>query len=680
MRRARESQSPALLGLTRLTRWFLLSGLVGAIAGLGAVAFFLLSHALAELCMGFLVGYEPLSPANEPHVPLGLHVDHGLIPWLLLVVPTVGGLLSGWIVFQFAPEAEGHGTDSVIEAYHRNRGRIRIRVPLVKMIASSITLGTGGSAGREGPIAQIGAGFGSWLGEVLKLSVKERRILLAAGMGAGVGAIFKAPLAGALFATEVLYRDTDMEGEVLLPAALSSILAFAIYASFPFVGYKPLFGLPGLESSDATFAMDWQFDNAYELIPYFVLAIVVSAGAWLWVRSFYGIAGLFQRLPIPRMLKPGLGGLITGAIGLGLYLSVGAWLGDDGLQEHLLAVIGFGYSILQGGLSTQEFAPAWIVVFLLVAAGKVVTTSCSIGSGGSGGVFGPSMVIGGSLGGAVGVLAQMVATNLGVPELVPNPAAFIIVGMAGFFSGAARTPVSTVVMVSEMTGSYGLLAPSMFVCTLSAILVRGPSLYRNQPSKRTDSPAHRGDFIVDLLENTTVRDAYRRNPRPAQTIPESMTLNRLIPLITGTNQPYFPVVDAEGRITGIFSLNDIREVLYDRETLGDLVAAKDFATSMVVVLREGESLNEALAKFTVRNIDELPVLEDAPGEASTADKPAETSPQGRFIGMLSRREVLAMYTEKLAAWKEDVAHETVADTRIRGRAGRRESGRAGRVP
>src|SRR5215831_17120861 len=217
-----------------------LSLVVGVIAGVAAIAFFAACQVVAHYALGVAAGYHPSGPGGEP--PLFAEPTEALRPWLLLVVPTVGGLLSGLLVFALAPEAEGHGTDSAIAAYHLHQGRIRPRVPLVKIVASALTLGTGGSGGREGPIAQIGAGFGSFLGGLLRLRPAERRVLMAAGMGAGVAAIFRAPLAGALFAAEVLYRSPDFESEVIIPAALASVMA---YCTFCLVfGWAPLFSLP----------------------------------------------------------------------------------------------------------------------------------------------------------------------------------------------------------------------------------------------------------------------------------------------------------------------------------------------------------------------------------------------------------------------------------------------------
>ena len=245
-----------------------LSLVVGVISGLGAIVFYAACQLVFHVALDGLVGYRPSSPGGE--MALFEDTTTTFRPWLLLIVPTVGGLLSGWIVFTFAPEAEGHGTDSAIAAYHYHQGQIRTRVPLIKIISSALTISTGGSGGREGPIAQIGGGFGSFLGSTLRLRPAVRRILMAAGMGAGVAAIFRLPLAGALFAAEVLYRSPDFESEVIMPSALASISAYCTFGLA--FGWTPLFSLPPEVLNALT------FNNPIELISYTILALFSVVG------------------------------------------------------------------------------------------------------------------------------------------------------------------------------------------------------------------------------------------------------------------------------------------------------------------------------------------------------------------------------------------------------------------
>jgi CIC family chloride channel protein len=443
-----------------------LASVVGIVAGIGAIAFYIATRLVEHYALGALAGYYPEPhPGGEPSFAWLVAWDHPLYLWLLLLIPTLGGLISGVLVFTLAPEAEGHGTDAVIAAYHHRQGQIRPRVPLVKMVASAVTLGTGGSGGREGPIAQIGAGFGSLLANMLRLRPAERRVLMAAGMGAGIAAIFRAPLAGTMFAAEVLYRSPEFEPEVIIPAGMASVVSYCVFGAY--TGWKPLFTIP-----------DLTFTNPWQLGPYLLLALFMILLAMLYTRSFYGCKRLFDRLPIRRHFRPAVGAFLTGLVGVVLYL-LAQRCGVDAPQR-MLAVLAFGYSAIQGAVTQDGNMGA--VILLTIALGKILTTSLTIGSGGSGGVFGPSMVIGGCGGGALGVLFNHLW-----PGLVPHPASFVIVGMAGFFAAAAKTPFSTIIIVSEMTGGYFLLLPSLWVCTIAFILSDEQSIYSSQKASR----AHR---------------------------------------------------------------------------------------------------------------------------------------------------------------------------------------------
>jgi CIC family chloride channel protein len=482
---AEQSPAPPRLGdrllhwIKRLppqTRLMALSMVVGVIAGLGAILFYLAGEVVFRFALTDLGGYSPLQAGGESSLfPPSLTP---LRPWLLVVIAGVGGLLCGWIVYTFAPEAEGHGTDAVIRAFHHRDGVIRPRVPIVKLIASAITLGTGGSGGREGPIAQIGAGFGSFLGGALGLSARERRLLMAAGMGAGIAAIFRAPLAGTLFAAEVLYSQSDLESDVLIPAGLGSVTAYCTFATA--LGWQPLFDIP------PDIAKLLVFENALELIAYLLLAMVMVALAAVYVRSFYGLTRAFHRLPIKPHFRPMIGATLTAILAVGAYYALARHGQGD---QRALTILSFGYGIIQEALLMSPVdEPSWHfgVVLLVVSIGKLLGTGLTIGSGGSAGVFGASMVIGGCCGGALGLALDHIA-----PGIAPHPACFVMVGMAGFFAAAAKTPFSTIVMVSEMTGNYNLLLPTLWVCSLSFLLSEPHSIYSEQAPNLALSPVHR---------------------------------------------------------------------------------------------------------------------------------------------------------------------------------------------
>ncbi|MCA9079785.1 MAG: chloride channel protein [Planctomycetaceae bacterium] len=598
-------------------KWTVLSVLVGVIAGLGGILFQIAGQIVVSNTLAPMAGYVPPEAKGE-HATIEAHPAESFSPWMIVAVMTAGGLASGWLVYTFAPEAEGHGTDAAIDAFHNKRGVIRWHIPIVKTLASAITLGTGGSGGREGPIAQIGASFGSYLATALNLTARDRRILLAAGMGAGVGSIFRAPLAGALFAAEILYSDSDFEAEVFIPAATASIIGYSVFTMWlpEEIRYVPLFGKP-----ETPFIAG----GPEILIPYAVLALLLVLVGALYIKVFYGVHKLFAKLPLPKMVRPAIGAGLAGTLGVGLFFAMGK-------NPHALAVLSTGYGVLQEALTHP--GSVGISMLLTVAMIKILTTSLTISSGGSGGVFGPSMVIGGCVGAAVGLAFQSVW-----PSAVPRPEAFGIVGMAGFFAGCAHAPFSTIIMVSEMTGGYGLLLPTMWVSTLTFLMGRPWKLYVKQVPSRLESPAHRGDFLVDVLEGIRVEDVYNRDDDHTL-VPESATLDDIVHMLAETRQHYFPVVDANQKLIGIFSADDVRTYLYD-ETLWKLANARDVMNGNVVAVTPEDDLNTAMRCFTSIAIDELPVV--------------DSHDRGRLLGTLRHKETIAAYNRRLMEFKRAAA-------------------------
>lgn len=597
-------------------KWFLLSTLVGIVAGCGGIVFQVSEQAIFRAASQGIAGFSPKEAAGEQR----LFTDPGqsFSPLIMLLVLGAGGLAAGLLVQTFAPEAEGHGTDAAIEAYHQKRGYIRPIVPLIKLLASVITLGTGGSGGREGPIAQIGAGFGSALGTWLKLPARDRRILMAAGMGAGIGAIFRAPLAGALFSAEILYRDADLETEVIVPAAVASIVGYTVFSFWlpPQIRFVPLFGD----------SLHHQLGSLLELVPMTLLALGLVVVSVVYIKVFYAGHHYSKRSPIPALLRPVIGAMTAGLLGFGLYYAMGE-------NQHALAVLGTGYGTLQEALSNPGRVGIWLL--LAIALIKILTTSATIGTGGSGGVFGPSMVIGGCTGGAIGQFLHWVW-----PTAVPYPAVYSVVGMAGFFAGCAHAPISTIVMVSELTGDYSLLVPTMWVSTLCFVLCHRWTLYEKQVASRLDSPAHRGDFLVDVLEGIKVNDVPWKD---RQTIPEGTTLKEILHLLAETRQHYFPVIDKDNRFVGIFSTDDVRGYLFNEE-IWELANARDVMTTRVVSVTPDDDLNTVLTRFTELNLDELPVV--AKGGAT------------ELLGMLRRKDVIARYNQSLESHRQDARDHT----------------------
>jgi chloride channel protein, CIC family len=595
------------LGVT--FRILLLSGLVGVVAGIGAIVFQYASESLWELSLSVLNRRPQIGSGQSAFVH----------PLIFFSLPAMGGLLSGWVVWKFAPEAAGHGTDAAIEAYHRKRGYIRPQVPLVKLLASAITIGTGGSGGREGPIAQIGAGFGSILGRALHLSRKERRVLMVAGVGAGVGAIFRAPIAGAIFASEVLYSDPDFESEVVIPTGIAAAVAYAVFASGVENGLDPLFTTP-----------DFSFRGPLELGPYLVLALTMAFLAGVYVQFFYFVHRLFERWTLHPIVKPAVGGLLTGIVGYVVW-SIFAPIDQGRLSQDALSVMSYGYDVLQRFLARDTagdgFHSAEFSLLIVVAFSKVITTSCTIGSGGSGGVFGPSMVIGGCAGGAMGIIFHQ-----WIPEICPDPGAYVLVGMAGFFAAAAKTPVSTLLMVSEMTGSYKLLTPSLWVCSIAYIASSRHTLFRSQVSSRMTSPAHQGEYVREILANVTVDHFLRQDERP-RCIHMNANLASVVKDFDGTQPLILPVVDDQDALRGMITLDEVHWATLDPSVAPMLVAA-DLMREDIIPLYRGDTLYRAMELFGRNDQRALPIVVVEQGHE-------------KVVGIIQRSDVQIEYLKRV---------------------------------
>ncbi|SDK89120.1 chloride channel protein, CIC family [Maridesulfovibrio ferrireducens] len=579
-------------------RWLLLGVLVGLLSGILAVAFF------AAVEYGKFIFLHQLAGMTLP-APAGEEIFHGpagqLRPWVIPVCTMTVGLITGWLVNKYIPETISggtDGTDATIKCFHQGSGLMRPIVPIIKGITSVFTIATGGSAGREGPITQMGAGIGSWIAQKLKLSAKERRILLLAGAAGGLGAIFRAPLGGALTAVEVIYRE-DFESEAILPSVLSSVVSYSLFTLF--YGAEPIFGIPR-----------FVFHDPREMIFYIILAFACTLVGWMYIRTFRFIKySIFFKIKdrLGLMWATGLGGLMMGLMGM------------------------FFPQLLSGGYGWLEMAIMGeipIMMMIAIILGKTVATSMTIGSGMSGGMFAPALFVGGMTGGIVGQVAGKY-----YPDIATQPGAYVLVGMAAFFAGVAKAPIGPLIMVCELTQGYGLLAPLMLASALCIVLGRNCSLYEHQVDNKFDSPAHIEDSTINILEQLHVDTHFK--PGRVTTLEEGTTLKALRDIIANTNELYFPVKNDEGTITGILTIQNVRNHLFNQD-LFDLILAKDLATKPAT-LKEDDDLYTALLKFVDTDYGQIPVVsEDDPNH---------------IIGIINRENVFRAYAKAIKELHED---------------------------
>jgi CIC family chloride channel protein len=547
-------------------RWLFVGFIVGIVSGLAGVT-------LSYLIKWFsLYVFYPISGIN-----LYSTSTSGKFYYLPLLM-FLGGLASGILTTKYAPEAEGHGTDSVIEAIHRKGARIRSAVPIVKMIASTLIIGTGGSAGKEGPIALTGAGFASVLSDKLGLTLPERRLMVLSGMAGGLSAVFKAPLGSMIFALEVPYR-RDMELEAIVPIAISSVTAYAIAVYVEGVGR--IFSLVPLHFISLAY------------IPHFVLlGVILGLFARFYVRIFYGVRDWFKSLRISPYLKPALGAIIASGI---IILAPQA--------------IGQGYPWAQSAI----YGRLPLEVLLIGALAKILATSFSIGSGGSGGVFAPTITVGGFVGGAMGLLFS------NDPQVI---AAFTIVGMISFLAGAGKVPLAAIVMVAEMTGGYQLIVHALAAVTLAYLSSGSETIYEKQVDTRAESPYFLSEISSKILSQMKVKEIMSRE---VITVSPDDTLRRVLELITKTGHLGFPVVEND-KVVGIITQSDVLRISFSQM---DKLRVKDVMSKNIIVALPEESVDIALRRLVRFGIGRLPVVESR-----------ETM---KLIGIITKKDIIRAY-------------------------------------
>ncbi|SHK44613.1 chloride channel protein [Fibrobacter sp. UWEL] len=563
-----------------------LAAVIGFVTGLVAVAF--------HFGLGLATSLVKMPWTGENALPW----------WTFAIMPAIGGLIVGVIIYVIAkaPETAGQGTDNMIKSFHHEGGKIRKRVAPVKFLTSIITLATGGSAGYEGPISQIGSGVASTLCHGFKMPQSLRRQFTLAGTAAGLGSIFKAPLAGALTSVEVLYRE-DFESNAFATSIVSSVVAFTVYIAF--VGTEPaIAGVPV-----------FPFANAVELGCCAVLGILCFPFSYLYVRCYSESENRFARWQVPNWIKPAIGGLMISVLVLAYP-----------------EVAGGGFEFIGEVMGAMMPHTIWGVLLLLaIVLAKIVATGLTVGSGGSGGVFGPSLFIGGVLGAAFAGVCELVA-----PGVIRSPEMFILVGMAAFFAGAAKAPIAGVVMVCEMTGSYSLLPGLLIAAVMHIAFSRPWSIYKSQVLNKFASPAHRGDMDVDVLKVTTVGDVIEhcemktlRGEDSLSDVLKDIEVDYVYPVYEGTSRTPAGLSlghEHTGTYIGLLDMSIVKNAYISSPDLIQHLLISD-CTVRAPMLLDTMDLHSALRIFVRTSLQELCVK----------------NKNGEVIGVLSHGAIFKAY-------------------------------------
>ena len=552
---------------------------IGLLGGLGAVGF--------RECIRF---FQAVAWQTDS---VTLDYLRDLPIWWKVLTPAVGGLIVGVIIVRFAAEAKGHGVPEVMEAVALRGGRIRPRVVVAKLIASGVCIASGGSVGREGPIVQIGSAIGSTVGQWLRVGERRMRTLVGCGAAAGIAATFNAPVAGALFAVEIILGDFGVTQ--FSPIVISSVTATVV--SRHFLGDFPAFEVPA-----------YSLVSANELFAYGALGIIAGLVALIFVRTLYGAEDLFDKLSVPAFLKPAIGGLLIGVIAI-----------------RFPEIFGVGYEAINEALTGNL---GWKLLLILVMV-KIVAVSLTIGSGGSGGIFAPSLFIGAMAGGAVGTVVHSLW-----PGMSGSPGAYALVGMGAVVAAGTHAPITAIVMIFELTGDYKIILPLMIssiIATLLATRLQKASIYTLKLLRR--GVDIRGGFSASVLSHMTARDAMRTE------YAEVGRADQLMPVISRfVERPGDTVLvtDADQQLLGVITIDDIRPLMTDPESVRGLVIAEDMMrTDGFPVFAPDDSLDEVMRRFG-RYRFMAPVVDN-----------------GRLVGALWPQDVIESYNSEIL--KRDMA-------------------------
>ena len=544
--------------------------------------------AFGALCFRILI--EIFQTIFWEHGETFIDKVHNTPWWMIVLIPATGGLIAGPIITFFVPEAKGPGVPEVILSVARRQSTIRHRVTFLKSFLSSLLIGAGASVGREGPIVQIGASVGSSVAQIFRLDPDLRRVCLASGAAAGISATFNAPIAGTLFALEIILLDIDLSyiSHIIVSAVTASVISRIFLGEFP--SFQP-----GV----------FHLSHYWELLIYLALGILAGFVAIGFMRMLSVMDGLFSRVSIPEWSKPAVGGLILGLLAL-----------------KLPDVLGVGYHSVN--LALSESLSLKMAAVLVI--GKILATALSIGSGMSGGIFAPSLVLGATLGTTLALSA-----NLLFPELSLGPGNYVLAGMGAVVAGTTLAPITAIVTIFELTYSYQIVLPLMIACISSSIVVRvffGYSVYEMKLLKQGVNIVRGHD--AGILRYLSVKDHLTKE---FETIRDSTKLLDIRDKIVQSRYPHFVVLNENGELSGVLSLRDIKDSLDKFEELKEIVIAADLMTHDVVTISILDNLENAIHLFEQHRISFMPVNDP-------------WNPK-RVLGILKRDDLLQAYKESV---------------------------------
>ncbi|GAB4373165.1 MAG: hypothetical protein Kow0042_16910 [Calditrichia bacterium] len=556
-----------------------LIGILGAFGAIGFRFLIKLSHRL------FFGTFE-----------YSLSVVEAFTWWHKLILPVLGGLLVGPIVYFLAREVRGSGVPEVMEAVARHGGIIRLRVLITKAIAAALTIGSGGSAGREGPIIHIGSAIGSAFGQFSGISPKRLRTFVACGAAAGIAATFNAPIAGALFAVEIILGDFAVAH--FSPIVISSVVATVL--SRHYIGDFPAFEVP-------------QYDlvSPFEFLPYSILGISAGLISVLFIFTLYRTQDTFDKLKFPEYLKPALGGAIVGLIAIGFP-----------------QVYGVGYESINLALWGKDVR----LLLLILIFAKLIATSSTLGSGGSGGIFAPSLFIGAMLGALIGEQVHRM-----FPDMTADVGAYALVGMGAVVAGTTHAPITAILIIFEMTNDYRIIPPLMLSCIVSVLL----ATYLKKESMYTMKLVRKGINIfegrdINILRGLTVEKVLSTD---MVTIPANWRFSQVFQQLIQSQHDVLLVVNSNKELIGSISLHNLKEFILDQEYLSDLVIAADLAEPPPSILYKTDNLDLVMHQFGRYDVDELPVVKNKNSM--------------ELIGIVKRKDVIDAYNTEI--FKLDLA-------------------------